>query len=83
MKIDNYIRHLELQRNGLKMKLISISKEEEKAYLTKKLDHQIFDFEETRTKIEQIDSKLDFLKNLRKAIINNELQNRKSKKGDI
>ena len=46
MKIDNYIRHLELQRNGLKMKLISISKEEEKAYLLKKLDSHFFEFQE-------------------------------------
>lgn len=83
MKIDNYIRHLELQRNGLKMKLISISKEEEKAYLTKKLVPHFFEFQEIRTKIEKIDSKLNFLRNLRNAMISNELQNRKSKRGNI
>jgi len=54
-------------------------KGEDKVFLIKKLDPHFFELQETRVKIKQIENKLDFLKNLREAIINNELQNKKNK----
>jgi hypothetical protein len=83
VKIDDYIRHLELQRKGLRAKYIEFQRETDRNYnklgLKKGLDPK---FEETaivRNNIKEINNKLEFLNNLRMELINNEMQNQKNK----
>lgn len=79
MKIDKYIRHLELQKSGLKGKLTKILKKSDKNYLKKGLDPDFRFHFETRQKIKEINNKLDFLKKLREELIKNEMQDKKSR----
>ncbi len=80
MKIDSYIRHLELQKSGLKCKLTKILKKSDKNYLKKGLDPDFHFYNETRQKIKEINNKLDFLKKLREELIKNEMQDKKNKR---
>lgn len=78
MKIDNYIRHLELQRKGLKTKYNDMEKAADKDLRTG-IDPLFEEKTETRNKIKETNKKLVFLNNLRKELIKNEMQNQESK----
>lgn len=78
MKIDNYIRHLELQKQGLKTKYIDMEMAADKNLKTG-LDPLFNEKTETRNKVKEINNKLDFLNKLRKEMKNNEMQNQKSR----
>lgn len=80
MMIDSYIRHLELQKKGLTSKATSYLKDGDKKYLKEKEDPHFYELQETREKIKQVNSKLDFLRNLRKELLNNEMQDQKNRK---
>lgn len=78
MKIDNYIRHLELQKRGLKTKYNNMQNTGDtriKVGLDPLFDKRL----ETREQIKETSDKLEFLRNLRKELINNEMQNQKSR----
>lgn len=87
MKIDNYIRHLELQRKGLKEKHnnlqgasdITFSEKGYTCTLKKRLDPNFKEITETRHNIKELNNKLEFLTKLRKELINNEVQNQTNK----
>ena len=78
MKIDSYIRHLELQRKGLKTKYNNMENAVDKDLKTG-LDPLFKEKTETRNKVKEINNKLDFLNNLRKELINNEMQDQKKR----
>lgn len=78
MKIDNYIRHLELQRKGLKTKYNDMEKAADKNLRTG-IDPLFDEKTKARNKIKEINNKLEFLTSLRKELINNEMQNQKNR----
>jgi DNA-dependent RNA polymerase auxiliary subunit epsilon len=78
MKIDKYIRHLELQKKGLKTKYNNMQDLCDKRTKTG-LDPLFEERTETRNKIKETNNKLEFLTNLRRELINNEMQNQKSR----
>lgn len=79
MKIDKYIKHLELQKSGLKTKLTKVLKKSDKNYLKRGLNPNFQFQSETRQKIKEINNKLGFLKKLREELIKNEMQDQKNR----
>ena len=78
MKIDNYIRHLELQRKGLKTKYNEMQNTGD-TRIKVGLDPLFHKRMKTREQVKEINNKLDFLKNLREELIKNEVQDKKSR----
>lgn len=78
MKIDSYIRHLELQRKGLKSKYRKMQSTGD-TRIELGLDPLFEEKTETRNKVKETNDKLMFLTNLKKELINNEVQNKKNK----
>ena len=80
MKIDDYIRHLELQRKGLKEKYNKLQGASDKTFFVNRLDPNFGAIKETRVKVREVNDKLTFLRNLRKEIMNYEVQNQTNRK---
>lgn len=72
MKIDNYIRHLELKRKGLSEKRTSLQKAADKIAIKKGYDPYYEDLTRLKNEISNINNKLIFLLKLRKEIIEHE-----------
>lgn len=83
VRIDNYIRHLELQRKGLKERHTQLLRITDKKYfkvgLKKRLDVNFDETQEIRQNIRELNKKIKFLTNLREELIKNEMQDQKNK----
>ena len=79
MKIDNYIRHLELQRKGLNERKTNLLRDSDKQVMKKGYDPNYIQITETGNKIRETSNKIKFLTELRKELINNEVHNKKTK----
>lgn len=77
MKIDSYIRHLELQRKGLKEKYNDI--QSSKTHFVKGTDVSYEKLQEIRKTHKETTNKLKFLMNLKKELINSEVQDKENK----
>lgn len=77
MKIDNYIRHLELQRKGLREKYNDI--QNSKTQFIKGTDVSYEELQSIRNKHRDTTNRLKFLLNLKKEIINSEIQDKEVK----
>ena len=78
--MDNYIRHLELQRNGLRGNLTRLLQKSDKNYLKKGTNPNFNKEQETRQRIKNLNNKLEFLTKLREELIKNEIQDKKNRK---
>jgi len=78
MKINKYINNLEAERKELRDKYKEMQLSTDKNLKTG-IDPLFEEKNNTRKKLIETTEKLIFLKNLRKAIIDNELKNRKRK----
>lgn len=77
MKIDNYIRHLELQRKGLREKYNDI--QNSKTQFIKGTDVSYEKLQQIRKTHKEATNKLKFLLNLKKELINSEMQDKENK----
>jgi hypothetical protein len=74
MKIDNYITHLVLRRKGLNEKLTLLLMSSDKVKVKKNTkDPNYYEITNLRKEIFEINNKIGFYKNLRKAMSENEM----------
>ena len=75
MKLDNYIRHLELQCKGLRKRHNELLSEQDKIfYKRNNNDENFYKTEEVRKKLKETNKKIDFLKGLKEELKRNEMQ---------
>jgi seryl-tRNA synthetase len=80
MKLDKYIRHLELKCKGLRKRHNELQSEQDKIfYKRNNNDENFYKTEEVRKKLKETNKKIDFLKGLKRELINNEVQDQKNK----
>jgi hypothetical protein len=74
MKIDNYITHLVLRRKGLNEKLTLLLMSSDKVKVKKNTkDPNYYEITNLRKEMFEINNKIGFYKNLRKAMSENEM----------
>ena len=77
MNINDYITHLELRKKGLKYKISGLQKQSSTMNIKKNKERDKLNFDELtdkRCEVQELNSKIEFYKKLKEAIINEEVQ---------